>query len=271
MAIAADADADALSSPPFSYHLYHRLLNGSRRSGPSRLPQFARLHAGKKQVETPCEPAKSDGSLDWEPFATPHEGEPLLAKPSWSATSSTPLVAYLRELGATTVLCCGLITSVCVQHTAYGIFDAGFKTILVADACADRGRARHEAALSLYGGYMYHVVTVADLTSILGPGAKVGVDGETRSPPMLTHSNYRALAKARSTAQSKARRRARSITLIALDVVVRVAWIALAGVAAFGVARRVARRYEWGFRVPTLVEALLDWSDAFLYSLSVGQ
>ena len=177
----------------------------------------------------------------------------------------------MRELGATTVVCCGLITSVCVQHTAYGVFDAGFKTLLVADACADRGRARHEAALSLYGGYMYHVVTVADLASILGPGEKTGVGEETMGPAMLTHSNYRDLAKAHSTARPRAQRRARSATLVAFDVAVRAASIALGCAAAFGVARRVARYHEWGFRVPRFAEALLDWSDAFLYSLSVGQ
>jgi len=33
----------------------------------------------------------------------------------------------------------------------------------VHDACGDRGRARHEAALALYGGYMYELVSSKEL------------------------------------------------------------------------------------------------------------
>ena len=71
----------------------------------------------------------------------------------------------LRVAGIETVLVCGLITSVCVQHSAFGIFEAGYRTLLVTDACADRGRARHEAALALYGDYMYELVTSQHLES----------------------------------------------------------------------------------------------------------
>lgn len=70
---------------------------------------------------------------------------------------------WLRGAGIDTVLVCGLITSVCVQHSAFSIFEAGFRTLLVTDACGDRGRARHDAALALYGNYMYELVTADDL------------------------------------------------------------------------------------------------------------
>ena len=70
---------------------------------------------------------------------------------------------WLRGSGIDTVLVCGLITSVCVQHSAFSIFEAGFRTLLVTDACGDRGKARHEAALALYGDYMYELVTADDL------------------------------------------------------------------------------------------------------------
>lgn len=69
----------------------------------------------------------------------------------------------LKQDGIDTVLVCGLITSVCVQHSAFGVFEAGYRTILVTDACADRGRERHEAALALYGDYMYELRTVDSL------------------------------------------------------------------------------------------------------------
>ena len=90
-------------------------------------------------------------------------GDVILPKTSWSSSSNPKLMEWLRSSGIDTVLVCGLITSVCVQHSAFSIFEAGFRTLLVTDACGDRGRARHNAALALYGDYMYELVTANDL------------------------------------------------------------------------------------------------------------
>eukprot|EP00927_Polykrikos_kofoidii_P061594 TRINITY_DN56426_c0_g1_i1.p1 TRINITY_DN56426_c0_g1~~TRINITY_DN56426_c0_g1_i1.p1 ORF type:complete len:244 (+),score=40.17 TRINITY_DN56426_c0_g1_i1:53-733(+) len=127
------------------------------------LPQFQKLHASSGKLIPSCvEP------LRFEEFATPRDNEVLLGKPSWSATSNTPLVEHLRDVGVDTCVLIGLITSVCVHHSAFGLFDAGFRTLLVGDACADRGRERHEAALMLYGNYMYELVSSAvDLEALL--------------------------------------------------------------------------------------------------------
>lgn len=117
------------------------------------LQQFSRLHQGR------IPPIVKPNSR-WESFAEPRGDEFVMTKSSWSSTSQTELLDVLRESGIDTVLVCGLITSVCVQHSAFGIFEAGFRTILVTDACADRGKSRHEAALALYGDYMYELRTV---------------------------------------------------------------------------------------------------------------
>jgi len=153
------------------------------------LAQFARLRGQTPGflVEVPytCNAAyhsnKNNNSNDntdkvWEDFATPQEEEVIIPKTSWSSTSDTALKEILCASGIDTVLVCGLITSVCVQHSAFGVFEAGFRTLLVTDACADRGRARHEAALALYGEYMYELVTSQDLqhpsTGLLAAAAK---------------------------------------------------------------------------------------------------
>jgi nicotinamidase-related amidase len=120
------------------------------------LLQFSRLHQGRI-------PPVVQPNSRWESFAEPQEDEFVMTKTSWSSTSDTKLLNVLKESGIDTVLVCGLITSVCVQHSAFGIFEAGFRTILVTDACADRGKARHEAALALYGDYMYELRTVESL------------------------------------------------------------------------------------------------------------
>jgi nicotinamidase-related amidase len=132
------------------------------------LAQFERLNGGKRpdtRGELPCNP--DDEEFSWEEFATPEGGEAIIAKASWSSTSNTALMDILRVSGVDTVLVCGLITSVCVQHSAFGVFEAGYRTLLVEDACGDRGRARHEAALALYGGYMYELITSKDLDTDL--------------------------------------------------------------------------------------------------------
>jgi nicotinamidase-related amidase len=121
------------------------------------LHQFARLHNGSI-------PPIVRPSSKWENFAQPLDDEMVITKTSWSSTSGgTGLLETLKHDGIDTVLVCGLITSVCVQHSAFGVFEAGYRTILVTDACADRGRARHEAALALYGDYMYELRSVDSL------------------------------------------------------------------------------------------------------------
>lgn len=121
------------------------------------LHQFARLHNGSI-------PPIVRPSSKWENFAQPLDDEMVITKTSWSSTSGgTGLLETLKHDEIDTVLVCGLITSVCVQHSAFGVFEAGYRTILVTDACADRGRARHEAALALYGDYMYELRSVDSL------------------------------------------------------------------------------------------------------------
>lgn len=127
------------------------------------LTQFERIRGPRNLGEVPCDPSSPE--FTWEEFATPEGGEVIIAKSSWSSTSNTALVDILKVACIETVLVCGLITSVCVQHSAFGIFEAGYRTLLVTDACADRGKARHEAALALYGDYMYELVTSEDLES----------------------------------------------------------------------------------------------------------
>jgi nicotinamidase-related amidase len=145
------------------------------------LVQFERLRGRTPGflVEVPCDPASAD--FTWEDFATPVGGEVIIPKSSWSSTSDTALKEVLKASGIDTVVVCGLITSVCVQHSAFGVFEAGYRTLLVTDACADRGRARHEAALALYGDYMYELVTSRDLQD-----ATLGLLPATAKPLWLT-------------------------------------------------------------------------------------
>lgn len=122
------------------------------------LAQFERLNGGRRAdttAEVPCD--QNSETFGWEDFATPEGNEVIIAKKSWNSASDTALMDYLRVSEIDNVLVCGLITSVCVQHSAFSVFEAGYRTCLVEDACGDRGIARHNAAIALYGNYMYEI------------------------------------------------------------------------------------------------------------------
>jgi nicotinamidase-related amidase len=103
----------------------------------------------------------------WVRAAYNFQDSPWLRQFSRLHQGRTDLLDILRNDGIESVLVCGLITSVCVQHSAFGVFEAGYRTIVVTDASADRGMERHKAALALYGNYMYEMRTVSSLEAEL--------------------------------------------------------------------------------------------------------
>lgn len=120
------------------------------------LKQFRRLNPGRRVYEMDPD--------DVEPFAKPQDGEIIVNKDTFGAFIHAPdLAPKLRKDGVHTIVFAGLITSVCVQHSVFGGFNAGFRVAVAHDACGDRSRARHDAALMLYGEYMYDVTSTDEL------------------------------------------------------------------------------------------------------------
>ena len=120
------------------------------------LQQFKRLNPGRRAYEIDPDVV--------EDFATPIEGEIIVNKDTFGAFIHAPeLAPELKAAGVHTIVVAGLITSVCVQHSIFGAFNAGFRVACAHDACGDRSRARHDAALMLYGDYMYEVVDTSAL------------------------------------------------------------------------------------------------------------
>ena len=111
----------------------------------------------------PDKPVEIDGSKTVEVFAKEITGEKLILKPTFDAFNGTDLQKYLEDRSVDRILVAGLITSVCVQATACSAFTRGYKVDLIEDCCGDRSVDRHNAALMLYGNYMYRVLTVNDL------------------------------------------------------------------------------------------------------------
>ncbi|WP_406630887.1 isochorismatase family protein [Amycolatopsis sp. WGS_07] len=90
-----------------------------------------------------------DGSAEvaLDPRLERRDDDHLIVKKGASAFHGTGLAALLAGLGADTVLVCGATTSGCVRATAVDAVQSGFNTLVVRDACGDRARGPHDAAL----------------------------------------------------------------------------------------------------------------------------
>ncbi|GAA3142366.1 isochorismatase family protein [Nonomuraea roseoviolacea] len=107
---------------------------------------------------------------------TPRDGEPVVVKRFPNAFHETDLPETLRRLGAgPDLVLAGFMTHMCVQFTAQGAFNLGYRPTVVAEACATRPLAGpggapiaadllHAAALTTIGDLFGRVATrVADL------------------------------------------------------------------------------------------------------------
>jgi len=101
--------------------------------------------------------------LDAPEFASDIAGEYVCKKGFFHGFHKTDLAEKLKAMEVDTVFCAGLITSVCVFHTASGAFAEGYPVYLVHDCCGDRSHRRHEATLEVYCNYMFRPITVEEL------------------------------------------------------------------------------------------------------------
>jgi len=102
----------------------------------------------------------------------PQPGDYHLKKRRYSAFYATGLDALLRELGVDTVILTGLVTNICVQHTAADAFFRGYRVVVVEDCVEALSDEAHREALrymrEIYGA---EVVSSQELLNRLGGGA----------------------------------------------------------------------------------------------------
>jgi len=91
----------------------------------------------------------------------------LIAKKGASAFHGSSLAALLTGLHVDTAVVCGATTSGCVRATAVDAVQSGFDTLVVADACGDRARGPHDAALFDLQAKYADVVTLDDAVDYL--------------------------------------------------------------------------------------------------------
>lgn len=101
------------------------------------------------------------------PDIAPHEGEILLPKRHPSAFFGTPLVSYLVQAGADTLVVAGCSTSGCVRGSAVDAFSYNFKVAVPSDAVYDRSPLVHEVNLFDIGQKYADVSTTDELIASL--------------------------------------------------------------------------------------------------------
>jgi maleamate amidohydrolase len=111
----------------------------------------------------------ADGAAgDWGRLALdPAAGETVVVKQYASGFAGTSLAATLRAAGVDTVVIAGVSTSGCVRATATDALTAGFRPLVVREACADRSAALHEANLADLDAKYADVVGLAEASARL--------------------------------------------------------------------------------------------------------
>lgn len=108
-------------------------------------------------VGTPYDIAADIGAISAE--VAPKNGEVVVVKHYPNAFWQTNLEAQLKALGIENIVLAGFMTHMCINSTARGAFNLGFKPTIIASACATRSligargrvidaQTMHESALA---------------------------------------------------------------------------------------------------------------------------
>ncbi len=98
----------------------------------------------------------------------PEPGDYQVRKRRYSAFFATGLDLLLRELGVDAVILTGLVTNICIQHTAADAFFHGYKVIIPQDCVEAASQEEHEAALRyMKRVYGVEIISSKELGSLL--------------------------------------------------------------------------------------------------------
>lgn len=137
-----------------------------------KAPGMRRLREGSEEV-----------ALD--PRLGRRDGAHLVIKKGASAFHGTSLASLITGLRGDTVLVCGATTSGCVRATAVDAVQAGFNTLVIREACGDRARGPHDAALFDLEAKYADVIALDDAVTYLSDPA------DSATAPTLTSTDTR--------------------------------------------------------------------------------
>lgn len=103
------------------------------------------------------------------PQLNQQEGDYVIEKRRYSAFFQTGLRLLLDELGARTLICCGMDTNICVRHTVADAYFNNFDIVVVGDATATFLVGNQEEGLEyMKTCYAAKVVSTDEVLSLLG-------------------------------------------------------------------------------------------------------
>ncbi len=98
------------------------------------------------------------------PELEPKEGEVILEKEKYSAFYDTGLDSVLEDLGVDEVVLTGVLTHICIQHTAADAFFRGYDVIVPRDCVEDLSEEENEKSLEfIKENYGANVLGLDDL------------------------------------------------------------------------------------------------------------
>jgi nicotinamidase-related amidase len=100
-----------------------------------RAERLPLIHIRHDSVERDSPYAPGAPGHRFKPCAAPLDGETVIGKNANSAFIGTGLEGLLDELGATTLVICGVLTPNSVEATARHAGNLGYQVFVVADAC----------------------------------------------------------------------------------------------------------------------------------------
>jgi len=99
----------------------------------------------------------------------PQPGDTVVDKFGYGAFYNTTLPDRLRALGVDAVVITGTVTQICVDETARGAFNYGFKAVTVADAVSSFAPDLHAATLKNLAMKFGRVATAAEIIAEVLP------------------------------------------------------------------------------------------------------
>lgn len=149
-------------------------------TGLASVPAWRRTPRGGEPADEPVDTGLRARGFEIMPQVAPIEGEAVIGKAAPSAFFGTPLVGYLNQVGADTVIVVGESTSGCVRASVVDACAYRYRVTVVADAVFDRTEAAHAMNLfdmaHKYADVVPADVVVADLAARArdGRAAEVG-------------------------------------------------------------------------------------------------
>jgi len=154
-----------------------RLLEGARGRGVpvvSVAVEFPAGHAGVVQNSAMFRGAVESGALvegSWgaafHDELSPVAGEPVVRHERINGFYGSELDGVLAQLGADSLIVCGVATHSAVEHTARHAADAGYHVTVASDACAAADDGLHAASLRSLALHVERVATVDEILAAL--------------------------------------------------------------------------------------------------------